>query len=485
MLARGGASGSDSLPWLFYKDGVRELTHRCKGFEDDGARQAPRASSSARARRRRRGRPRHDAVGGGFRVPAVPLRRSAARRRRRRRSPTAARRTAASREEIRARRSEAVEESRVAAASSTWPTSTRRSTSSTSARSSICRRSRSASTQQDLRTNVVAMLLDIFEQQTDAGDARRGASSMLDTLMVYLLSAAQFRSVAYLLRESQVAVRRARASCSRSSASSCSQLPARLSAPEALAQLLQSLDDARDAAAARGARSSCSTSCAAPRSATVFEWLGKLQNARLRAAARAGRGATGRSEHRASWCSSSGSTDRGRRARGDPARRRAEDASGRGCRSGKVLQRRRRRAAPRSPCRRWRRSARRARCRRSSARSTTPTATCASPPCARSRRARYRPALAKLEAVVKGKAMRDADLTEKMAFFEAYGALCGDAGVPQLDGCSTARDFSDGARIRRSARAPRWRSGACRQPNARSRRCESASARRTSSCATR
>ena len=38
------------------------------------------------------------------------------------------------------------------------------------------------------------------------------------------------------------------------------------------------------------------------------------------------------------------------------------------------------------------------------------------------RRARYRPALPRLEAMVKGKAIRDADLTEKMAVFEAYGS---------------------------------------------------------------
>ncbi len=45
----------------------------------------------------------------------------------------------------------------------------------------------------------------------------------------------------------------------------------------------------------------------------------------------------------------------------------------------------------------------------------------------------YRPVLPRLEVVVKGKAVRDADLTEKMAFFEAYGALCGDGGVAHLD----------------------------------------------------
>jgi HEAT repeat protein len=45
----------------------------------------------------------------------------------------------------------------------------------------------------------------------------------------------------------------------------------------------------------------------------------------------------------------------------------------------------------------------------------------------------YRPVLAKLDAIVKGKAVRDANLTEKMAVFEAYGALCGDTGVDVLD----------------------------------------------------
>ncbi len=45
----------------------------------------------------------------------------------------------------------------------------------------------------------------------------------------------------------------------------------------------------------------------------------------------------------------------------------------------------------------------------------------------------YRPVLAKLDAVVKGRAIRDADLTEKMAVFEAYGALCGEDGVAPLD----------------------------------------------------
>ena len=46
----------------------------------------------------------------------------------------------------------------------------------------------------------------------------------------------------------------------------------------------------------------------------------------------------------------------------------------------------------------------------------------------------YRPMLARLDALVRGKAIREADLSEKMTVFEAFGALCGDGGVPHLDG---------------------------------------------------
>jgi HEAT repeat protein len=53
----------------------------------------------------------------------------------------------------------------------------------------------------------------------------------------------------------------------------------------------------------------------------------------------------------------------------------------------------------------------------------------------------HRPALPRLQHVVTGKAIRDADLTEKMALFEAYGALCGDAGITFLDGLLNGKGF--------------------------------------------
>jgi HEAT repeat protein len=53
----------------------------------------------------------------------------------------------------------------------------------------------------------------------------------------------------------------------------------------------------------------------------------------------------------------------------------------------------------------------------------------------------HRAALPRVEAAIRSKALRDADLTEKMAFFEAYGSLCGEGGVPLLDGLLNGRGF--------------------------------------------
>jgi hypothetical protein len=46
----------------------------------------------------------------------------------------------------------------------------------------------------------------------------------------------------------------------------------------------------------------------------------------------------------------------------------------------------------------------------------------------------YKGALKRVEAVVLGKAVKEMDLTEKMAFFEAYGSIAGAAGLKSLSG---------------------------------------------------
>jgi hypothetical protein len=54
---------------------------------------------------------------------------------------------------------------------------------------------------------------------------------------------------------------------------------------------------------------------------------------------------------------------------------------------------------------------------------------------------RYAPAKAKLEAALDGKRLRDADLTERIAFFEAYGGLAGPEGVPALEKILNGRSW--------------------------------------------
>jgi HEAT repeat protein len=52
---------------------------------------------------------------------------------------------------------------------------------------------------------------------------------------------------------------------------------------------------------------------------------------------------------------------------------------------------------------------------------------------------RHTGALPRLQDAIRRKETRGADLGEKMALFEAFGGMCGDAGVAELDGILNAR----------------------------------------------
>ena len=54
---------------------------------------------------------------------------------------------------------------------------------------------------------------------------------------------------------------------------------------------------------------------------------------------------------------------------------------------------------------------------------------------------RAKAALPRIEAAIKGRDLRESNLTEKMAFFETYGLLSGDTGVALLDGILNAKGF--------------------------------------------
>ncbi|MDQ6634984.1 MAG: HEAT repeat domain-containing protein [Gemmatimonadota bacterium] len=280
----------------------------------------------------------------------------------------------------------------------------------------------------DLRLNVVAMLLDIFEQQADP-TLRQEVAQVIDNFMLHLLSAGQFRTVAYLVRESLVAGKRA-IDITPAHSERMAQLPARLSAPEALSQLLQSMDGAATLPPAdelgelfeqlRGTALS-----------TVLEWLGRLQNPKLRplleqAASRLAAQSTGdlvklivspkpdvaqEAIKRAGGLKTPAAVGPISKVleNGDAALRNVAVQALAEIGSPSALQALERTVEDSD------RDVRVATVRALQAHA-------------------YRPALPRLEGIVKGRSIRDADLTEKMAVFEAYGSLCGEAGVVALDG---------------------------------------------------
>ncbi|MGE5100332.1 MAG: hypothetical protein ACM3SX_10130 [Deltaproteobacteria bacterium] len=133
--------------------------------------------------------------------------------------------------------------------------------------------------QKDLRVRVVSVLMDIFEAQTDA-DVRSEVLEDIHTLMVYLLTAEHFSGVAYVLREVQATVGRA-TGVTEEHRQQLVQLAEQLSAPDALSQLLQALDETPTPPPESELAELFDQ--LRPRAlATVFLWLSKTQNERLR-----------------------------------------------------------------------------------------------------------------------------------------------------------------------------------------------------------
>ncbi len=289
--------------------------------------------------------------------------------------------------------------------------------------------------QQDLRQNVVAVLLDIFEAQPDP-EIRGEVIENLQMLMVYLLTAGHFRGVARLLREANVAIGRA-LNVTSEQRLQLGQLPDRLSAPDALSQLLQALDEA-PSLPAQNELVELFDQLRPTALATVFQWLYRIQNERLRPllAAAAGRLASANTAELVRLVQSPEtdvSSEAIRRAgvlkaqaavlalskilgERDVARRQLAVQALTDIASPGALQALER--AVEDDDREVRIAAVRALAARA-----------------------YRPVLSRLESAVKGKSVREADLTEMMAFFEAYGALCGDPGVSYLDSVLNGKGF--------------------------------------------
>jgi HEAT repeat protein len=280
---------------------------------------------------------------------------------------------------------------------------------------------------QDLRGNVLAMLFDLLELQT-YGTVRAELISIIDNFIPYLLGAGDFRSVAFILRECKVILQRARELIPEHRLI-LEGLPARLSQPDALSQLLQSLDEATSHPSEEEL-SDLFSELGADALGTLMAWLPKLHNQRVRILVQNSAERLAQA-HAAEVLKALASDDpvvqlEMVRLAGRLKLAGAPDGMGplleRGERELKLAV-------------------------------VEALTTIGSPSATRllekaiddsERDVRitavkflgqrgHRNAFPRIEAAVLGNKLKDADLTEKMAFFEAYGALAGAAGIPPLE----------------------------------------------------
>jgi len=289
--------------------------------------------------------------------------------------------------------------------------------------------------QHDLRRNVLAMLFDVMELQTYA-TVRTELISIVESFLPYLLGAGDFPAVAYVLRESRAVVQRARELLPEHR-EALERLPLRLSEEQALSQLLQALDEAASLPTADelGELFGELRGDALP---TLFAWLPKLNTPRVRevvehavlrlAAANAPIVTTALQARDANAVVT---------AIRIAARLKLAPTVGA---LGQAL------GHPEPLVR--------VAAVQALADIATPSAVQAlerglddADREVRIASARVigmhksRSALPKVAAVVQGKSVRERDLTEKMVFFEAYGAMVGDAGVEILDAILNSGGF--------------------------------------------
>jgi HEAT repeat protein len=134
--------------------------------------------------------------------------------------------------------------------------------------------------QQDLRRSVLAMLCDLLELQT-LTTVRAELISIVENLLPYLLSAGDFRSVGFILRETRVVLQRGRELIPEHR-QTLERLPARLSQADAVSQLVQSLDDA-SVHPTDEELSELFQELRAEALPTLMGWIPKLTNERVRA----------------------------------------------------------------------------------------------------------------------------------------------------------------------------------------------------------
>lgn len=279
----------------------------------------------------------------------------------------------------------------------------------------------------DLRHAVLDALFDIFELQADVL-VRKEVAQNIEALTLHLLAGRQFATVAFLLREIEVVLERAR-DLPAEIRQKFAQLPDRLSEPEALSQLIEAMDEAATLPAVADLEGLFER-LRPTALGTVFLWMGQLRNAQLRPLL----------EHAADRLAQSNTAELVKLIASDvpvvalEAIRRS--ASLRTAAAVPLL------SKTLSDGHRDLRAAAVAALveigtagalqglekalddqdrdvRLAAVRALTAKA--------------YRPALTRVSTMVKSKDLRDLDRTELVSVFELYGALCGDAGVPYLD----------------------------------------------------
>lgn len=279
----------------------------------------------------------------------------------------------------------------------------------------------------DLHRDVIAMLLDIFETQGEA-KVREEVITILQGLMLYLLQSGSYGAVAYLLQEGVVAAGRA-PNVAADHADKLKKLSEQLSDSAVLPQLLQALDDV-DVVPPQEELDALFGALKITTLGTVLAWLKQAQNPKLRSSLEqtAARLAAANVNEMLKLIGSD-----------DPsvaleAIRRAGELKATAAVGpmAKIMQ---------SPAPELRRAAAAALVEIKSPgamrlldqsladRDRDVRVTAVRALAAMS----YRAALPKLEAVVNGKALKDADLTEKREYFEAYGVLAGEAAVDPLN----------------------------------------------------
>ncbi len=279
----------------------------------------------------------------------------------------------------------------------------------------------------DMPRSVLAILLDIFEVQ-EGEQVREEICGILESYMLNLLAAGAYGSVGYLLAESDQLVRRA-TNLLPAHKLRLAALPTSLSDPLVLSQLLEALDHA-DVVPEQTDLDALFDQLRGGVLGTVLGWLKQAQKPELRTALEraAGRMAAANTAEMMKLIGSSEvdvAVEAMRRA-GE-----LKTAAAVGPLS-KVLQ---------LPNVLLRQAAAQALAEIGSAGALRLLETALNDEdrdvrisAVRAMGVRgHRAALPRVEEVVRGRTVKGADLTEKMAYFEAYGTLARDAGIPPLD----------------------------------------------------